>query len=126
MDPQGSAAAAGKETAGGGLSSTTDENRSGKETSIENMMKNLKLTAAEADRLVDDDEEETEKPMWALAGKSYQSQKISISILSPPPCDQLGETLRDYSLGMEGGTCLLLSLIRRGIVTVFGRDHHGW
>jgi hypothetical protein len=75
MDPQGSAAADGKETAGGGSSSTTDENRSGKETSVENMMKNLKLTAAEADRLVDDDEEETEKPMWALAGKILSEPK---------------------------------------------------
>ena len=32
-------------------------------------MKNLKLTAAEADRLVDDDDEGEEKQFWALAGK---------------------------------------------------------
>ncbi|KAM0887266.1 hypothetical protein ACQ4PT_029164 [Festuca glaucescens] len=68
MDPRGSETAAEKERAEGRSTSATDENRSGKETSVEDMMKNLKLTAAEADRLVDDDDdEETEKPMWALA-----------------------------------------------------------
>jgi hypothetical protein len=48
------------------------------------MMKNLKLTVAEAGRLVDDDDEdeETEKPMWALAGKILsEPKKIHINTI---------------------------------------------
>jgi hypothetical protein len=47
------------------------------------MMKNLKLTVAEAGRLVDDDEEETEKPMWALVGKILsEPKKFHINTIS--------------------------------------------
>ncbi|KAM0907165.1 hypothetical protein ACQ4PT_016299 [Festuca glaucescens] len=46
------------------------EGSSSKNTdSVEDMMRNMKLTAAEAGRLVDDDEEDLEKPCWAIAGK---------------------------------------------------------
>jgi hypothetical protein len=37
--------------------------------SVEGLMRNIKLTAAEADRLVDDDEDDLLEPCWAIAGK---------------------------------------------------------
>jgi hypothetical protein len=48
---------------------------SGLKDPVEEMMKNMKLTDAEADRLVDDDEDDQGLQIWALAGK----------ILAPEP-----------------------------------------
>jgi hypothetical protein len=42
----------------------------GAEESVEEMMGNLKLTAAEADKLIIDEEEEIEKPNGLLQGRS--------------------------------------------------------
>ena len=75
MDPKVQAASE-KDQAGGIAAGETGEPRVGTEVPVEDLMKNLKLTAAEADRLVDDDEEELEKPMWALAGKILSDPKV--------------------------------------------------
>ncbi|KAM0872184.1 hypothetical protein ACQ4PT_038881 [Festuca glaucescens] len=57
-----------------------------KET-VEDMMRNLKLTEAEADRLVDDDEDDQGNPKWALAGKILvpEPKIFSIHTISGAP-----------------------------------------
>ncbi|KAM0873621.1 hypothetical protein ACQ4PT_037950 [Festuca glaucescens] len=58
-----------KDPSGSGLDSNASASGKASE-SVEEMMGNLKLTAAEADKLIiDDEEEEVVKPLWALAGK---------------------------------------------------------
>jgi hypothetical protein len=64
-DPKAGVGAAIPATGGG--SQETD--------SMEEMMRKMKLTAAEADRLLDDEEEDPGKVVWAIAGK----------ILAPTP-----------------------------------------
>jgi hypothetical protein len=57
-----------KETAGSGMDPRESAPEDAEE-SVEEMMGNLKLTAAEADKLIIDEEEEIDKPLWAFAGK---------------------------------------------------------
>lgn len=65
-----------KEQVEGRSTSTIEDTRSGKEVPVEDMLKNLKLIATEEDRLVDEEEEETEKAMWALVGKILSEPKV--------------------------------------------------
>jgi hypothetical protein len=58
-----------KETAGSGMDPGESAPEDAEE-SVEEMMGNLKLTAAEADKLIIDEEEEIEKPNGLLQGRS--------------------------------------------------------
>jgi hypothetical protein len=89
MDPSAQAAA-GRDQGKEGTAQDTGKSSVEGDDAVEDMMKNLKLTAAEADKLVDDDEEELEKPMWALAGKILSEPKVfhinTISVALCPVC----------------------------------------
>ncbi|KAK1601043.1 hypothetical protein QYE76_017046 [Lolium multiflorum] len=74
MDPSAQAAA-GRDQGKEGTAQDTGKSSVEGDDAVEDMMKNLKLTAVEVDKLVDDDEEELEKPMWALAGKILPDPK---------------------------------------------------
>ncbi|KAM0836626.1 hypothetical protein ACQ4PT_062196 [Festuca glaucescens] len=85
MDPSAQAAA-GKDQVREEVAQETGKSSVEMDDAVEDMMKNLKLTAAEAGRLVDDDEEELEKPMWTLAGKILSEPKVfHINTISAAP-----------------------------------------
>jgi hypothetical protein len=117
--------AAGKAQVRGEAAQETRKSRLERDDSVEEMMKNLKLTAAEADRLVDDDEDEMEKPIWALAGKILSEPKVfHINTISAALRPAWGNP-KGLFFVMVGRTCSLLSLTRRGIGIVSGSDPRG-
>ena len=71
-----------------------DEGSSKRNKTVDEMMKDLKLTAAESDRLEDDDEEEQVAPIWAIAGKILApgAKLFHINTISSA-FSQRGETL---------------------------------
>jgi hypothetical protein len=71
-----------KDPSGSGLDSNASASGKASE-SVEAMMGNLKLTAAEADKLIiDDKEEEVVKLIWALAGKILAPKKFHYNTIA--------------------------------------------